>query len=429
MTDYITAGPVDPRHPTFIERPSELRDIANQIQRVDGYPAVLGPPDIGKTTFLCEVEHSAVWNIVSIYCGPLGDLDLAAVYRWIAEETNRQLELGLPGDLMRIQNNAEFMRFLKTAARLCQRTRLVFLIDRLEKLRSDVVRDVANTLRSVFDERHRQAEYRKIVFIFAGREGLFDLCTGNTPLNFDEEHRKFLTDFSVESTHQLADVGGLGAHAEAIYDWDAGHPCLTQKFCRILQEKNSSLTVEQVAERLLQGGEFLYLQKQIAEISGEAKNILMRIRQGIKTDWDLGDPSVRRLAFLGVIRQDENNKCVIRNRLYKIVLDDHFPQQRMQEIRVDEQSGDVWVEGKLVDPPLAELEYKLLAYLHERCNQICTRDDISIAVWGEQAIEGVTDAQIDQLVRRVRLRIEPDPASPQYIETVRGRGHRLRGCS
>lgn len=100
-----------------------------------------------------------------------------------------------------------------------------------------------------------------------------------------------------------------------------------------------------------------------------------------------------------------------------------------QGVYVDERSGDVWAEGKLVDPPLAELEYKLLAYLYNRCNQICTRDDIAIAVWGEQAIEGVTDAQIDQLVRRVRLGIEPDPANPRYIETLRGRGHRLKGRS
>ena len=97
-----------------------------------------------------------------------------------------------------------------------------------------------------------------------------------------------------------------------------------------------------------------------------------------------------------------------------------------QGVFVDERSGDVWVEGELLTQPLTELEHELLAYLYKRCNQICTRDDIAIAVWGEQAIEGVTDAQIDQLVRRVRLGIEPDPANPRYIETVRGRGHRLR---
>ena len=93
------------------------------------------------------------------------------------------------------------------------------------------------------------------------------------------------------------------------------------------------------------------------------------------------------------------------------------------EILVDERSGHVGIRGDLLDPSLTELEYKLFAYLYKRRNQICTRDDIAIAVW--ETTEGVTDAQIDQLVRRVRKRIELDPANPQYIETVRGRGYRL----
>jgi len=98
-----------------------------------------------------------------------------------------------------------------------------------------------------------------------------------------------------------------------------------------------------------------------------------------------------------------------------------------QGVCVDEQSGDIWVEGELVAPSLADLEYKLLAYLYKRCNQICSRDNIAIAVWGEQAIGGITDDQIDHLVRRIRIKIEPDPANPRYIETVRGRGLRLKG--
>jgi len=97
-----------------------------------------------------------------------------------------------------------------------------------------------------------------------------------------------------------------------------------------------------------------------------------------------------------------------------------------QGVFVDEQSGDVWVRGELLEPPLAELEYKLLAYLYKKCNQICSRYNIVLAVWGEEYIEKVDDARIDQLVRRVRLRIEPDPAHPRYIETVRGRGYRLK---
>lgn len=433
MTSYITAGPVNYGHPTFIERPEELLRVADLVQRGDGYPAVLGPPDIGKTTFLREVEakKSKVWNIVSISCKASGSLDPVSVYKWIAEETNQQLKLGLPNDLMGIRTSTEFMTFLKTAGHLCHRTRLVFLIDRLEDLRSDTVLDVATALRAIFDERQRQVEYKKIVFIFAGREGLFDLCTENSPLKFDEQHRRFLKDFSVESTHRITDADGLGTYAEAIYSWVAGHPCLTQKFCHILQE-NPSLTVDQVADQLLRGGEFIYFKTQIAGISGETKNVMTQIVQGAKIDWDLGNPAVRRLAFLGVIKEDETRRCLIRNRLYEKILKDEIAskdgRRRQQEIFVDEKSGDVYVRGEKLNPPLTKDEYSFLAYLYKRCNEICSRDDIAIAVQGKEKGYETSNAAIDKLVERVRKRIERESTKPRYIETVHGRGYRLKGC-
>jgi len=40
--------------------------------------------------------------------------------------------------------------------------------------------------------------------------------------------------------------------------------------------------------------------------------------------------------------------------------------------------------------------------------------------------DGVTDQRISQLIRRVRLRIEPEPQEePVYLKTIKGRGYRL----
>ena len=46
-------------------------------------------------------------------------------------------------------------------------------------------------------------------------------------------------------------------------------------------------------------------------------------------------------------------------------------------------------------------------------------------VWPEYRDEGVYDYQIENLVRRLRSRFEPDPANPQLLVTVRGRGYKL----
>jgi DNA-binding response OmpR family regulator len=54
-----------------------------------------------------------------------------------------------------------------------------------------------------------------------------------------------------------------------------------------------------------------------------------------------------------------------------------------------------------------------------------SRDDLIKLVWGE---DWVGDPRtLDVHVRWLRLKIEEDPASPVYIQTVRGFGYRFAG--
>ena len=97
---------------------------------------------------------------------------------------------------------------------------------------------------------------------------------------------------------------------------------------------------------------------------------------------------------------------------------------RGEGVRVDVESGHVWVDGQLI-PPLTELEYRLLLLLYGRLGDICTKDQIADAVWGTDYVEVVDDARIDKLVSRLRQKIEPQPGEPHYVTTIRGRGYRL----
>ena len=97
---------------------------------------------------------------------------------------------------------------------------------------------------------------------------------------------------------------------------------------------------------------------------------------------------------------------------------------RREGVRVDVESGHVWVEGQLI-PPLTELEYRLLLLLYGRLGDICTKDQIADAVWGTDYVEAVDDARIDKLVSRLRQKIEPQPGEPRYLTTIRGRGYQL----
>ena len=73
---------------------------------------------------------------------------------------------------------------------------------------------------------------------------------------------------------------------------------------------------------------------------------------------------------------------------------------------------------------LSPKEFELLAHLYSRPGLVCSKDEIGTAVWPEYQ-DGVYDYQIENLVRRLRLKLEPDPKNPQLLLTVRGRGYKL----
>jgi hypothetical protein len=93
-------------------------------------------------------------------------------------------------------------------------------------------------------------------------------------------------------------------------------------------------------------------------------------------------------------------------------------------IRLDPDSGEVWVQGVQV-PTLTNLEYRLLLLLYGRLGKICSKYDVVEAVWGEDYIDEVDDARIEKLISRLRQKIEPDPNGPRFVLTIRGRGYKL----
>ena len=73
--------------------------------------------------------------------------------------------------------------------------------------------------------------------------------------------------------------------------------------------------------------------------------------------------------------------------------------------------------------PLTAKEFDLLAFLARHPRQVFSRQQLMDAVWGyEPAFETGT---VTVHVRRLREKIEPDPAKPRWIETVWGVGYRF----
>lgn len=73
---------------------------------------------------------------------------------------------------------------------------------------------------------------------------------------------------------------------------------------------------------------------------------------------------------------------------------------------------------------LTQKEYELLLYLAENPNKVFGRDELFEKIWGMDAMGD--SATVTVHVGRVREKIESNPASPQYIETVWGAGYKMR---
>lgn len=100
------------------------------------------------------------------------------------------------------------------------------------------------------------------------------------------------------------------------------------------------------------------------------------------------------------------------------------PEDEALGVRVDEDAGEVWVEGVKVTV-LTDLEYRLMRLLYQRLDRLTTKEQIVETVWGGQYLDRVDDARIEKLVSRLRAKVEPEPLRPRYLLTQRGRGYKL----
>ena len=98
--------------------------------------------------------------------------------------------------------------------------------------------------------------------------------------------------------------------------------------------------------------------------------------------------------------------------------------RRITWLEVDEKRSEIRVDKKQLT--VSRKEYDLIIFLYKRAGRICSRDELISEVWPEVVDPGgVSDAAIDQLIHRLRLKIEPDPSQPRRIISRKGFGYIL----
>lgn len=94
---------------------------------------------------------------------------------------------------------------------------------------------------------------------------------------------------------------------------------------------------------------------------------------------------------------------------------------RLGDMEVRLKRNEVLVHGRYVN--LTPKEFQIIAFLANHAGEVFSAQDIMANVWGEAYRPD--SASIAVFVRKIRSKIEDDPAKPRYLQTVWREGYRL----
>lgn len=89
-------------------------------------------------------------------------------------------------------------------------------------------------------------------------------------------------------------------------------------------------------------------------------------------------------------------------------------------VTIDEERATVYKDGSPME--LTQREYDLIRYLAAQPGKVFSREALMEHVWNYEGYVGDVRA-VDVAVRRLREKLEDDPANPQFIKTKRGMGY------
>lgn len=243
------------------------------------------------------------------------------------------------------------------------------------------------------------------------------------------------TDLQVRRYITAYEAPFTAADLDFIYRWSGGHPRMVEGICQVLQAAGDDGTApgQETTERWQfhrhMGSRLLndaYLNDECRKIWAECSPA----EQAELAALEVADYQPDQAVLADLLRRYVLIKIEGRPQIFSRLLAGYVqrcsapPQPVSAALWVDTASGTVTVHGKAIDS-LTALEYKLMLLLFQNRDRLIDKYQIVTSVWGESYIDEVDDARIEKLISRLRQKLEPDPANPRYLTTVRGRGYKL----
>ena len=303
---------------------------------------------------------------------------------------------------------------------------IVFLFDRFEEYVPMLTTEFFSNLRAL----RNRAKYRFSIVFSLNRplEDLiepalfadyYEFLAGHTiylPL-LDKPGLDFRISYLEKSMGKKIDKKTL----DEIINLTGGHGKLT----RLALEAALASSNQRLASS--KNEEFLLKQKTVLGAMYEIWNSLAPSEQKILATSDKQLVISKEESFyfenIGLIK---NEKITIP--LFEIFIKSHLTMKQLsnETMIYNENANEIKKGAIVLSDQLTSSEFKLLRFLIQNKDKVINREEIINAVWQDvKSTAGVTDQALDQLIFRLRGKIESDTNDPKHLQTVKGRGLRF----
>lgn len=299
---------------------------------------------------------------------------------------------------------------------------LILLFDHFDEYQNRLARSFFQLLRSL-----RSLGKYRFTAVFATRRDLAELI--------DEDIKKTFYDFFVGNSvymkladeraitfmfSQLEEVFGgklKNPQKEKLIAITGGHTKLLRVLTETVLQEGADIHEEAFLSRpiveatLFELWHFLTSQEQKALVAIAKKKQNKEIPQTLKD--------------FGLLREE---KTVLQFSipLFATFVKDIASKLREEHVTYDAKTKEVMKGDTAITDLLSLQEYRLLTFFIKNEGRVIEREEIVRAVWSDtKAIEGISEAAIDQMVHRLRKKVEDEPNDPKHVVTVKGRGFRF----
>lgn len=198
-----------------------------------------------------------------------------------------------------------------------------------------------------------------------------------------------------------------------------GHPSLLKACLRILGSA-SRFSAKETIDFLLKQWEVKAILQDIWNFFGlEERNFLVQLALEAEAN---PKKIPERLLKLRLVLAGKNQKWEFFSPLFKAFV----MNQKLDApaIAIDEQTGEILVNGLPPREKIGLQEYRLLVEFLKNPDKVISRDEIALVLWDKEADEKYSDWAIDQVISQLRTKLEKLGLPSAKLQTIRNRGYR-----